>query len=301
MEPLELGPWPLGMDMCARDASLGTQLRLLVNLDVDGDGRLSARRKTQKLLDLPGAHSLTAFAGRLYGVHAGQVFSYAPGQAVAYLAAVGHARMRWARHDGDLYGVSRSGLIRVGADHTQLPWGSYPGSRDADGVRYTAPTTADAFAAFGAHLLFAKDRVLTWTAAFQPQVVASRDFVHLPEDIVLLAPVDGGVFVASEKRTWFLPGRIPGQWSLQDRADVGAIGGDFVRRNGVAYWMTDRGFAVGSDGGEYLLPQQGAVALTADDVAILAAPWDDAHYIAALTSPAVTPRADKEFLKAVTF
>lgn len=301
MEPLELGPWPLGMDMCARDASLGTQLRLLVNLDVDGDGRLSARRKTQKLLDLPGAHSLTAFAGRLYGVHDGKVFSCVPGGAVAYGPAVSTARMCWGVFDSALFGVSRKALVCIGPDHTALPWGSYAGGRDADGVTYAAPTPADAFAVFGPHLLFAHGRKLLWTAAFQPQAIASRDFVYLPADVVLCAPVDDGVWIASRTTTWFLAGRAPGQWVLAHKADCGAIGADFAARDGAVVWLTDRGFAVGGSGGALALPQQDSVALSGSDAAVLAAPWDTEHYIAAITDPTTTPRTDAAWTDAVTF
>lgn len=301
MGTLNLGPWPAGMDMCARDASLGGAARLLVNVDVDADGRLYARRKKSLLISLAGAHSLTAFAGRLYGVHGGKVFSLVPGAAVTYGASVGNGRMRWAEYDGELYGVSTTGLVRVGADHTALSWGAYAGSTDADGVTYAAPTTANAFAAFGPHLLFASGRTLSTTAAFQPQAVDSRSFVYLPDDIVLLAPVTDGVWIASSTTTWFLAGRVPGQWTLARKADCGAIGADFAVRDGAVVWLTDRGFAVGGAGGEIALPQQDSVALAGSDAAILAAPWDTSHYIAAIADPTTTPRADAAWTDAVTF
>lgn len=301
MDTLNLGPWPAGMDMCARDASLDGAARLLVNVDVDADGRLYARRKKSLLLGLAGAHSLTSFAGRLYGVHGGRVFSLVPGGAAAYGASVGNGRMRWAEHAGELYGVSTTGLVRVGADHAALSWGAYAGSTDADGVAYAAPTTADAFAAFGPHLLFTSGRKLSWTAAFQPQAVDSRSFVYMPEDIVLLASVTDGVWIASSTTTWFLAGRVPGQWTLAHKADCGAVSADFAERDGAVAWLTERGFAVGGAGGEFALPQQGKVALTGSDAAILAAPWDTNHYIAAVTDPTTTPRADAAWTDAVTF
>ena len=290
--PVALGPWPSGMNIRAQDASLGGDARLLVNVDLDEAGRVSARPQHALTLALPGAHSLTAYSGRLYGIHAGQVFSWAPGDsAVTYRTAVGKAAMCWDVYAGELYGVSPSGLVRFGADHALLDWGQYPEVTDAIGVRFTAPQPAPLFTVFLSHLLFASGNVLTWTEPFQPQVTAPyRNFVQLPEPIVMLAALDSGVWAASAHRTWFLQGRNPSEWVARRVSDVGALGASTWGRDGTVYWLTERGFAVGDEQGQMALPQQDNVALTCSgEPALLRAPWCPEQFIATLPSPATTP------------
>lgn len=297
-ETAALGPWPTGMNMLARDASLGGDVRLLVNVDVDDQGRVQARPQTALGVALPGAHSITGFAGAVWGVQSGAVFRWAPeSSSVNTLASCGNTPMRWAEYNGELYGVSRHSLVRFSADGAVLPWGQYQGSRDTDGVEYLAPSPADNFAAFMAHLMFVHGRKLSWTPAFQPQVVIpARDFIYMPEDIVLCAPVDTGVWLASANKTWFLQGRVPGQWVLRFASNVGALGADFVARDGAAYWATDRGIAVANNSGDMSYPQQNNVALSADSApALVFAPWNREMVIATYPKPSVTARTAPAF------
>ena len=299
MNTTPLGPWPTGMNLRSPDASLGSDPRLLVNVDLDETGRVSARPQHALTLALPGAHSLTAYSGRLYGIHAGQAFSWAPGDsAVTYRTAVGKAAMCWDVYAGELYGVSPSGLVRFGADHALLDWGQYPEETDANGVRFTAPQPAPLFAVFLSHLLFASGNVLTWTEPFQPQVTAPyRNFVQLPEPIVMLAALDSGVWAASAHRTWFLQGRNPSEWVLHAVSDCGALGAATHRRDSTAYWLTESGFAVGDEQGRLTLPQEDAVALTCGgSPAILRAPWRPELFVATLPEPNALPQTSDSFL-----
>lgn len=298
-----LGPWPAGMNMRAHDASLGTAARLLVNVDLDDTGRVSARRGKTLALPLAGAHSLTSFNGRLYGVQSGRVFSWVPGDATpTYGTAVGKAVMQWDVLNGELYGVSPTGLVRYGADHTQLPWGQAAETVDADGVRYTAPVPADNMIVFISHILFVHGAKISWTPAFQPQVVAPhRDFVVMPETVRMIAPVDTGVWVASDSHTWFLQGRNPSEWVSRRVEDLGALGAAYAGRDNVVYWLTERGFAIGNEQGQLSLPQEDNVALRcAEEPAILRAPWRPELFISTLPQPSTAPQTFDGFIDAAT-
>lgn len=287
-----LGPWPAGMNLRVNDASLGAAARLLVNVDVDPAGLVAARPPKRQVLALAGAHSLTAFNDRIYGVQAGKVFSWVPGDsAVAERHVVGNARMRWSIFNGELYGASPRALVRFGANHTRLEWGQFDAFTDADGVQYAAPTPADNLAAFGAHLLLVRGNKLSWAPAFQPLVSAPyRDYVVLPETIRLVAPVDTGVWVASATHTWFLQGRVPGEWVARSVADFGALGGDYAARDNAAYWLTERGFVVGDAQGSLSALQDDAVAIRcAGEPALLRTPWRPELFIATLPDPTTTP------------
>jgi hypothetical protein len=83
------------------------------------------------------------------------------------------------------------------------------------------------------------------------------------EDLVMLAPVNGGIFVASTANTWLLKGRDPAKMEV-DRVGDGAIPGSatYTQVEGAGYeiskklsqtpspvWATKKGFVVGTNTG----------------------------------------------------
>lgn len=73
-----------------------------------------------------------------------------------------------------------------------------------------------------------------------------RGFLQFPADVTLVEPVDGGVFVASDK-TYFLAGSGPADWVQRlPVLDYGAIFGTAVRdRDNRPIWQSERGTVMG--------------------------------------------------------
>ena len=101
----------------------------------------------------------------------------------------------------------------------------------------------------------------------QYELFRESNFIPFPEDLVLLAPVTGGIFANSLSSTWFLEGADPAQMKIE-RVGDGAIPGSLIVAQmsgpsvGGGYeisrkltqmpspvWMTEHGIVVGTHTG----------------------------------------------------
>lgn len=127
-------------------------------------------------------------------------------------------------------------------------------------------------------LCFAHGRVwgavggkLYYSDEFQPEWFRPSGFLPLPEDIVMAAPVNQGIFVSSLKTTWFLSGTTPDKMHLI-MVGSGAIPGTLtsVLVEGAGYeiskrlsripspaWATSTGIVVGTHTGNLVHMTEG--------------------------------------------
>jgi hypothetical protein len=70
------------------------------------------------------------------------------------------------------------------------------------------------------------------------------------EKLNMLAPIQSGIYVSSEKTTWMLIGTDPNAMTLSVVGD-GAVNGTLTYYNNIPAWMSERGFVVGA--GEFPL------------------------------------------------
>lgn len=92
-------------------------------------------------------------------------------------------------------------------------------------------------------------------------------YIALPEPVTLVAAVDAGVFVATAKATWFLPGGDIAQASMNDAAPYGAIAGTLapIPNSKDVTWFTPRGqVRAGADGSLSLLQEKKIAFASAD-------------------------------------
>lgn len=103
------------------------------------------------------------------------------------------------------------------------------------------------------------DRNVLWvTQPYSPHLVDFiAGFVSYDSDITMIQPVDSGIFVATENRTYFL--RDFGLESMQQTvvAEIGAVrGSQVLLPDGRASWLTVYGQAFGAATGVLDLPQR---------------------------------------------
>jgi hypothetical protein len=120
------------------------------------------------------------------------------------------------------------------------------------------------------HFIFAFGRVwgargkkILYSDPHQPEWFRTASYLPFLEDLVLLAPVTGGIFANSLNRTWFLEGTDPAKMNLRTVGD-GAVPGTMVMAQveGGGYeisrklaqlpspvWMSPRGIVVGTHSG----------------------------------------------------
>jgi len=73
-------------------------------------------------------------------------------------------------------------------------------------------------------MLVSKENVLWWSEPYNFGLFdMAVSFVQFYTKIVMLAKVNGGLFLSTEKNTYFLAGRDPGQWQAQKVAGYPAI------------------------------------------------------------------------------
>lgn len=129
----------------------------------------------------------------------------------------------------------------------------------------TPPPPSQAIAFWKGRMLMLSGNVLWYTPAYRLEVVRrDRGFVPMPSRGVILAPVEGGVFVATQDKHYFLGGADPQKWNLTPVADYGAIEGTLAIKysnageNGAEtglptpVWTSHRGIVMGTPDGRLL-------------------------------------------------
>lgn len=82
-------------------------------------------------------------------------------------------------------------------------------------------------------------------------------FFQFADEPSLLAPADGGVYIAAGEKTYFLSDLESGAPTLRGVLDIGAVPGSATRLpDGRAAWFTRYGLAIGGMGGEITLPNR---------------------------------------------
>lgn len=134
--------------------------------------------------------------------------------------------------------------------------------RDDTAVMTTAfmqqPPVASAICAYKGRILLASGSTLWGTEPYAPHLVNYvSGFIAYDADINVVQPVDGGVYVATDRRTYFVRDFGLDNQSQSVVAEVGATAGSQVLLpDGRATWLTPYGQAFGSPGGELAFPQR---------------------------------------------
>ena len=124
--------------------------------------------------------------------------------------------------------------------------------------RLVPPSGFTDISEYSGRLVFIKDQFITYSEPYAYELVnPATGFVNLPGKVALFAPNDNGVFLATNKQTWFARGDDLIEANLRSVADYGAIEGTLAYAQGsvvgdgslsedlVPIWMSSRGLCVG--------------------------------------------------------
>jgi len=97
--------------------------------------------------------------------------------------------------------------------------------------------------------------VLKYTEQMNYELMNPNNFIMLESAGKIIAPVESGVFVATETNTWFLRGDGPENFVRLNRASYGGIFGTlaYIEHENygiVPMWQSTQGMVIGTDGGE---------------------------------------------------
>ncbi len=126
------------------------------------------------------------------------------------------------------------------------------------------------------HLLVVRGRALYFSEPMRYGLFSpTTGFIQEASEIKLIAPVDGGVFVATSKRTFFYQGSRPGEWSRAAISAAPAVPGtaaeipmsllssslELGSTGRAAIWLTASGYVVGLPDGQLIQPQADRMAI----------------------------------------
>jgi hypothetical protein len=104
------------------------------------------------------------------------------------------------------------------------------------------------------HILIAYENVIFFTNDVQTgyELIHPKNFFVFPDKITVMASVNDGVFVGTEKEIYLLSGMIPKDYTMKIMAGYGAIYGTQIRGNpakDIVYFETRHGKCKGTTGG----------------------------------------------------
>jgi hypothetical protein len=246
------------------EKSGAVELAKAVNVDFDITGRVS-RRRGYVLHNAADAHSLWSSGDYMFFVSGGSLYQLdAAGSAVGVRSGITQAaRMSYTAYGEEVFYCNRyeNGVIRDGRTSWSWYGQEYVGPETIWDISLSPPL-GHLLATFGGYLLVASGNMLYWSMPFAPyHYRLSRDFFQFQSEVVMLAPVENGVFVSDQNTTWFLRGKNPSEWTRALRADYPAIAGTSVQTGKVRIgqddlpdfdctcWFSAKGICIGGGDG----------------------------------------------------
>ena len=244
-----------------------TDLAVAVNVDHDQTGRISRRKGYNDTAITANCHSLFCEGGDALMVTGTSLYLVAPDlssyRAIATVTA--GARVSYAQVAGTIYWTNRfeKGVVSNGVN---TPWvkGTYYGPSsnrvlsDPPAGSLIAYSKGHMFVADGSTLFFSDPYSLN---AFD----LARGFFQFEDDITMIRPVDGGVFVGTEFSTHFLSGPGPTKFRFTTLSGSSVIRGTDVpvdlshlgyadytqtRTGEAAMWTGSEGIFLGTGDGQ---------------------------------------------------
>lgn len=136
-----------------------------------------------------------------------------------------------------------------------------------------APPPGHLIACYRGRLYVGVDQWLFPSEPYGYELFDLRGYLPFDSRLSLVAPVDDGLYVATQTQTWFLAGRGPDEFEAILKAPYGAVLGSLAyapaslvkqaQNQGeaqVAFWLTPQGVCLGLNGGQLInLTQQYAI------------------------------------------
>jgi len=258
------GPWS-GINTVADSSELPPGALLdAVNVDVTADGAIESSISWERVAQ-GSAHSLVHYEGRTYGVLDGVIHSFDVEGAEPIAPCVGE--VWWREIRGELTYVDASGLFQLLPEHQRYP-GYAADDGDLDDVivempggRFLTYWAGRAVVASGRRLLFS--RPLRY-GAHNPLL----DYYTMPKRVTWLEALPDGIYVGQPDSVEFLAGTALGQLTRRTVAGRSAehayklVPMSMFREAGdgqAVVFLTERGFALGLQGGTVQYPQAAAL------------------------------------------
>jgi len=200
-----------------------TDLQVAVNISIDQSGRVKSRPRTMQV-QAGNFHSLFCDGGDCFVIKDTALYQVAAdGSLTGIRSGLTDAPMAFAQVGDKTYYTNgfEKGIISGGVSSVWSK-GTYVGPTTHR--HFSAPPIGHHLAVFAGRMLISQDNVLWWSEPFNFGLYdLSGSFVQFNTKITLVKPIDAGVFISTEKNTYFLSGTDPKQWTLRTVATYPAI------------------------------------------------------------------------------
>jgi hypothetical protein len=240
-----------------------------VNVDIDDTYR-AKRRQGYSLVLAGNFHSLKHFGSIILAVlnsgtssqlvHVANDFS----GTTNLLTVTDNARMSYQKVAENIYFCNgfEKGIVSTAGVYSDWTAGSYVGITRSD--EYSDPPIGSILFTFGGRMYVVEGNVLWYSIPFgYSQFRQTADFLWFEDNIILTQPVEGGIWLSTEKQIFFISGREPREFELKEKANYPAIAGTGSKINGDkvlegkldgvhAIFSTIEGICLGSKDGEFI-------------------------------------------------
>ena len=199
-----------------------TELAGAVNFDIDRDGYLWTAGEYTQLASGAGYHSVDASGLFVQSGNLMQITNLNPFSASLVRLGVGDRPMSYAAHNGATYYTNGAviGYIQGGQSY----------GFDAPAEKYKAmPMPGQVISYFNGRLYVGRGSQIWITDALAFNSVDMRTgFKQFTSNILMLAPLDDGMFVFTEDRIYWMGGMGPESMTLREVSTVPALPGSFA-------------------------------------------------------------------------
>lgn len=201
-----------------------TDLQVAINISIDQSNRINRRIGTSRLLT--GAyHSLFCDGGDCFVIRGSALFQVNSNNSLTGLRSELTAGVKM---DFDQVGERtyycngyEIGYIYNSVSYTWII-GDYTGVKT--NRQFDAPPVGTHLADFMGRMFIAEGKVLWWSEPFNFDIYdKAESFVQFYDDIIMIQPVVGGIFVSTDKKIYFLGGTNPKDFTFQEVAQFPAI------------------------------------------------------------------------------
>ena len=238
-----------------------SELAVAVDIDIDSSGRISRRKGYERVLSGAG-HSLFPYNNICFVVVDSSLTILYLDFSTKTLLQVTDSRMSYCAVGTRVYFANgyEKGYIE---NEVVYPWekGTYVG-RDTTKELYDPPI-GQLLEVWNGRMFVAQEDALWYSERFNYHAFAfGENYVSFPGRLRMVRAVKDGLFVSTEKETYFLGGMTPTSFAQLKVADYPAIlgtdilvdgrklrGGEIVDR--VVMWTSTEGICIGGPGGMF--------------------------------------------------
>jgi len=190
-----------------------SDMQVAVNMTVDNTGRPKSRSGV-RVLQSGAYHSLFCYGGDCFVVNGSTLYQVAAnGSLTVVRAGLTPARMAYSQVGDRTYYTNGYELgVIVGGTHVDWATGTYVGP--ATHRQLGGPIPGHHLAEFFGRMIISKDNALWWSEPYNFGLFdMAASFVQFHTKILMLKTIDTGLFVSTEKNTYFLTGPDPAKWT----------------------------------------------------------------------------------------